>query len=166
MNLLKKILVAFIALGAASIIFLTWYSVQHAKDEGTATQPLIPEPVQKVLVAADQVNVQDSLIRKVIRGLETEHITIEVYNLSDLTAIDAQEWSAIVVFQTAARSGLPDDKVSQIKSYPNGFVVVMEGGDIFTLQGGSINTPNQLTGLNTAAIEIVDKLHLAAHAQM
>lgn len=165
MSVLRKVLVAFIAIGAVSIIFLTWYSVQHAKDEAI-DRPLALGPAPKILVAADQVDVRDSLIRKVIHGLEAENITIEVYNLSDLTAIDEREWSAIVVFQKTDKAGKPGKKVSQIKSFTRGFLVSVNNSHNYTLEGGNMKSVAQLNGLDSSAFHIVNRLYRAAHGEM
>jgi hypothetical protein len=158
MNLFKKIVIVLIICGAVSIIFLTWYSGQHSREEILPTPAQNEQPVLRILVAADHVEVKDSLIRKVIQGLEAEQVTIEVYNLSDLSEILQSEWAAMVVFQKAGSLPEGSDRVSQIKSFANGFLVTFRGNNNYILEGGGILTPTSVSGVEPAAIQIVTKV--------
>jgi hypothetical protein len=158
MSFFRRILIIFIACGAVSVIFLTWYSGQHARDETLPTTDTNAVPLQKVLLAADNVDVKDSLIREVIHGLESRKVTIEVYKLSDLSEIDKNEWAAIIVFQKADPLTATEDRIVPIKTFANGLLVVLHGDHSYALHGGSIPSPMVLKGVQTTARQIVEKV--------
>ena len=158
MRLFKKILVVLIICGAVSIIFLTWYSAQHSREEVLPAPALNGKIVLRILVATDQVEAKDSLIREVIRGLAAEHVVIEVHHLSDLSEVLHDEWSAMVVFQKAGILRDGSNKVSQIKTSVNGFLVTLHENHHYILEGGGDLKPTTLNGVEPAAIQIVTRV--------
>lgn len=161
MRLFKKVLIVLIICGAVSIIFLTWYSGQHAKEEVIPTPARSEKRAFRILVAADRVETKDSLIREVIRGLAAEHVTIEVHNLSDLPEIIEDEWSAMVVFQKAGIRRDGSDRVSQIKTSVNGFLITLHENHNYILEGGGDLKETTLSGVEPAAIQIVTRVQAA-----
>lgn len=148
-------------IAAISIIFLTWYSGQHSRDEASSRFFGPPGSVNAVLLAIDQVNVNDSLIREVIRSLESEHLTVEVYGLADLDAMKGRNWSAIVIFQKASPLPNVSNLVNQIKASTNGFVVTLHNNQICLLEGAGMRVADSLNGIGPVAEAIVRQVRLA-----
>jgi hypothetical protein len=100
MKLLKKILIVFIIFGALSIIFLTWYSVQHSMEEALPMEINNKGLSQRVLIATQGSKFKNAVVEETIGRLKSLPIYIKVVDVGQLTNVNEGEWSAIVILHT------------------------------------------------------------------
>ena len=100
MKLLKKVIIVFIILGALSIIFLTWYSVQHSMEEAKPFEVNDKGLSQRVLIATQGSKFKDVIVQETIGQLKSLPIYIKVVDVGQLTNVNESEWSAIVILHT------------------------------------------------------------------
>lgn len=100
MKLIKKIAIILIIFGAISIIFLTWYSVQHKMDEALTYEINEKTLKQHVLIATQGSKFKDAVVGGVVAELKTLPVYIKVVDVSQLAYINESEWSAIVILHT------------------------------------------------------------------
>jgi hypothetical protein len=100
MKLLKKILIVFIIFGALSIIFLTWYSVQHSMEEALPMEINDKGLSQRVLIATQGSKFKNVVVEETIGRLKSLPIYIKVVDVGQLTNVNESEWAAIVILHT------------------------------------------------------------------
>jgi hypothetical protein len=100
MTLVKKIVVVFIIFGAISIIYLTWYYVQHSMEEAKPYEFNDKGLSQKVLIATQGSRFKDAIVQGIIDQLKPLPVYIKVLDVSQLTNVNESDWSAIVILHT------------------------------------------------------------------
>lgn len=100
MKLFKKILIVFVILGALSIIFLTWYTVQHSMEEALPREINDKGLSQRVLIATQGSKFKNTIVEETIGQLKSLPIYIKVVDVGQLTNVNESEWSVIVILHT------------------------------------------------------------------
>jgi hypothetical protein len=96
----NKIGIVFIVLGAVSIIYLSWYSVQHTMDEVRPYEINDPHLTHHILIATQGSEFKDALVHEVIKRLQSQPVYIRVIDVAALSNMRESEWSAIVILHT------------------------------------------------------------------
>ncbi|MFM9841216.1 MAG: hypothetical protein ACKVOQ_23330 [Cyclobacteriaceae bacterium] len=130
MKLLKKILIIFIIFGALSIIFLTWYSVQHSMEEALPMEINDKGLSQRVLIATQGSRFKNAVVEETIGRLKSLPIYIKVVDVGQLTNVNENDWSAIVILHTWEYSKPQKDASAFVKraSSKNKIVVLSTSG--------------------------------------
>jgi hypothetical protein len=161
MSLFKKILIVLLVCGAVSIIFLAWYSVQHSNDEAVQPETRVLLQPQRVLLATEDADSKDSVVRRVIQQLESRQITIAIYRMSDLKEITQSEWAAIIVFQKS-EPPLKDSAgiASLVRTFGNSIWVRSGSRGSFLVEAGHGTDPVSVSESTQAADKIVEQVAL------
>lgn len=130
MKLLKKIFIVFIILGALSIIFLTWYSVQHSMEEALPMEINDEGLSQRVLIATQGSKFKNAVVEEVIARLKLLPIYINVVDVGQLTNVNEKDWSAIVILHTWEYSKPPEGVRLFVEraSFKNKIIVLSTSG--------------------------------------
>jgi hypothetical protein len=130
MKLFKKILIVFIIFGALSIIFLTWYSVQHSMEEAKPIEVNDKSLSQRVLIATQGSKFKNAIVEETIGRLKSLPIYIKVVDVGQLTNVNENDWSAIVILHTWEYSKPQKDASAFVKraSSKNKIIVLSTSG--------------------------------------
>jgi hypothetical protein len=164
MTIIKKVAVVFVIFGAISIIFLTWYSVQHRMDEVGSFDINEKGLKHKVLIATQGSEYKDSVVNQIIEELRTIPIYLKVIDIRQLPLIHEREWSAIVILHAWENSNPQKDAEEFIQraSSKNKIIVVStsERGDE-TIEGiDGITSASLIEQIPANARDIVHRVKL------
>jgi len=80
--------------------FFSWYKIRYSMDVVKPFNVLIQNAEHRVLIATQGSNYKDAVVSGVIEALKDRPVSINVIDVSGLSNIDINQWSALVVLHT------------------------------------------------------------------
>ncbi len=125
MNLIKKVVIVFIMLGAISIIFLTWYSTEHSMEEAMPMEVNEITLQNHLLIATQGSKFKQAVVEKTIEQMKELPVYIKVIDVSQLASIDEKQWSAIIILHTWEYSASPAEVSVFIKKVTTNKLIIL-----------------------------------------
>ena len=98
---------------------LTWYKLQYSMDIAKPFTVAVPQAKHKLLIATQGSAYKNAVVEGVIEAAEERQITVEVIDVSSLSTVNAEDWSAIVIIHTWENWQPQVDAAEFARRYPN-----------------------------------------------
>nr|WP_297347000.1 hypothetical protein [uncultured Glaciecola sp.] len=100
MSVRKKVTLILILIGLSLFAPLTWYKVNYSMDfiPPYSVQP--DNPKHKLLIATQGSEYKNAVVAGIIDALKNRQIDVRVVDVSTLSNINIDEWSAVVILHT------------------------------------------------------------------
>jgi hypothetical protein len=100
MKLFSKIVLVFFIFAAVSVIFFSWYAVQHKMDEAPAHEFTETVMQKSVLIATEGSKFKEAVVEATVAQLKTLPVYVKVIDIDELARVNETEWAAIVILET------------------------------------------------------------------
>ncbi|PKV50639.1 hypothetical protein ATE84_2702 [Aquimarina sp. MAR_2010_214] len=100
MKLLKKISLIVLAIIIILFLWATWYKYEYAMEESKTFQVNSPDFEKRLLIATQGSVFKDSITNRIVNQYKSDSIFIKVIDISSLTDVDPQNYTAILLIHT------------------------------------------------------------------
>lgn len=149
MSILKKTIIVFLILGVLGIAFLWRYASMHSMDE---VRPFTVNDVglqHHVLIATQGSAFKDSVVVDVISQLKAFPVHIKVIDVNQLSEINENEWSVIVILHTWEMFGPQEEAKKFVEQVTNTDKVI-----VISTSGSGEEALVALDGISSASLMI------------
>lgn len=100
MKVAKRILLLFLGLIAAFLLFLVWYQYRYSMDVVASYAINSTNSEKSLLVATQGSDFKDSLTNVIVNHFKSGSIYIQVIDVSSLEEVDVEDFDAITIIHT------------------------------------------------------------------
>ena len=97
---MERVLIGVAILLVALLAFSAWYAAEYSMEPAVALEIGDPSTQDAVLIATQGSAYKDRLVLDLLDHLRKDSLYVRVIDVSELHAIQAEEWKAIVVLHT------------------------------------------------------------------
>jgi len=156
MTKFRKLAMVLVLIAITIFAVLTWYKLHYSMDIAKPFTVAVPQAKHKLLIATQGSAYKNAVVKGVIEAAEERQITVEVLDVSSLSTVNIEDWSAIVIIHTWENWQPQIDAAEFAQRYPNNNKVVF----LTTSGQGDLNIQGVDAITSASMIEDVPK-HVA-----
>lgn len=84
----------------SAFVFLTWYKFHYSMEVAESFEITAQNPAHQLLIPAQRSDFKNAVVEGVIEVLKARPISITVIDVSGLSSVNVDEWSAVVMLYT------------------------------------------------------------------
>ncbi len=117
--MIKKVLKALAVLVSISIVFILVYNYNYSMSPAKSFEVNDPDLTESLLIATQGSEFKNALVSQIIESNESRDIYIKVVDVSALSEIIEDDWTAIVIIHTWEKWEPQEDALAFIKKAKN-----------------------------------------------
>jgi hypothetical protein len=150
----------------AFAVFAVWYKQTYSMSVVASYEVNDPSRRQHILIATQGSEFKDSIVHQLVREFRSRQFYIKVIDVSKLSQINDEAWSAIIILHTWEYSKPP--KAVQLfvqRMQPAGtsgklIILTTSGGGDYKMQGiDAVTAPSQIDKASKNATEIIRRVN-------
>ncbi len=155
----KKLTLAVALFVVSAFAFLTWYKFHYSMDVVEPFQVTVPDPEHQLLIATQGSDFKNAVVAGLIDALKERPVSISVIDVSGLSSVNVEVWSAVVILHTW-ESWEPQVDARQFlerQSDLSKVVVLSTSGDgDFKMDGiDAISTASKMSEVPSRVVDVV-----------
>lgn len=158
----KKIGAWILAVLLIFLLFAIWYKQNYSMKVAEPYEVNSPSHKDHILIATQGSEFKDSLVHELVRELRTQSVFIKVIDISDLTTIKEEEWTAIILLHTWENWEPQEDAkyfIEQVKDKRKLIVLSTSGQGSYRIENiDGITSPSKLSDVSDKAKEITSRV--------
>jgi preprotein translocase subunit SecF len=96
----KKFTLVVALIAVSAFVFLTWYKFHYSMDVAESFEVTVQNPEHQLLIATQGSDFKNAVVEGVIEALKERPVSINVIDVSGLSSVNLDEWSAVVILHT------------------------------------------------------------------
>lgn len=164
MSVRKKVTLGLVLVGLSVFTSLTWYNVKYSMEFVPSYSVESENSKYKLLIATQGSSYKRALVDSIIERLKNREIAVTVIDVSALSDVDVEEWTAVVILHTWESWRPQQDAMRFVHRNPNAsntIVLSTSGQGDLKIKGiDAITSASNLADVDKDAVEIVRRFNL------
>jgi hypothetical protein len=96
----RNITLALAIIGLIIFALLVWYKSHYSMDIAPAMTVTVPDAKHQILIATQGSEYKNAVVEGVIAAAKQRQMTVQVIDVSALSSVNVEDWSAVLILHT------------------------------------------------------------------
>ncbi len=144
-------------------LFALWYRETYSMNAAATFEVNSPSNRQHILIATQGSDFKDSVVHELVREFKSKQMYIKVIDITGLSQINEDAWTALIILHTWEYSKPPEDVkifVERAKNKKKLVVLSTSGDGNYKIDGiDAITSASKLSNVSIKSAEIISRVN-------